>query len=144
MPGKLSISEPEASMSDAPATNNSDRLDELEYDRLGTDVEILKALKNEIDQRIIIKKRAMWIGIIVMSLFFAVLAFAIYSTIYMPSEFIMSYGAVAIALIVAPIVSITAIAITFFIGAFRKFSERDILTAGRGLAEATLKASGGN
>lgn len=42
-------------MSNDPSPNIPDRLDELEYDRLGTDVEILKSFKNEIDQRIIIK-----------------------------------------------------------------------------------------
>ena len=38
MPGKLSISEPEESMSDDSATNNSNRFDELEYDSYLHDV----------------------------------------------------------------------------------------------------------
>ena len=51
MPGKLPIGEPEESMSNDPSPNNFDRLEELEYDRLETDVEILKSFKSEIDQR---------------------------------------------------------------------------------------------
>ena len=143
MPGKLPIGEPGESLSDDSSPNIPDRREELEYDRLETDVEILKSFKNEIDQRIIIKKRAMIVGITVMCLFFAVLACAIHSVNCMQSEFMMKNVAVAIALIVAPIVSITAIAITFFIGAFRKFDDRDIRTAGLGLAEAAKKASVG-
>ena len=79
-------------------------------------MEILKSFKSEIDQRIIMKKWAMIVGVTFMCLFFVVLVYAIYSVNCMPSEFMMKNGAVAIALIVAPIVSITAIAITFFIG----------------------------
>lgn len=65
-----------------------------------------------------------------MCLFFVVLVYAIYSVNSIPSEFMMKNGAVSIALIVAPIVSITAIVITFFIGAFRNlmigiFGQRD-------------------
>lgn len=103
----------------------------------------MKSFKNEIDQRIIIKKWAMMVGITAMCLLFVVLVYAIYSVNCKPSEFMMKNGAVAIALIVAPIVSITAIANTFFIGAFRKFDDRDIRTAGRGLAEAAKKVSVG-
>lgn len=38
MPGKMPIGEPGESMSDDPSPNIPDRLDELEYDRLGTDM----------------------------------------------------------------------------------------------------------
>ena len=103
-----------------------------------------KAVTDEIKASIAIKYAAVSIGAIVVLVFFSVLGFAFWHAIWIPTGFGIDNVAVAIALIVAPITSITAVVIALFIGAFRKYNEKDIQTAGRGISEALMKAYGGN
>ena len=117
---------------------NVKRRDALELDRLETELNHAKAVTHEIRASVVIKQIAVGVGIFVVLVLFAVLGFAI----WMPSGFRIDNVAVAIALIVAPITSITAIVIALFIGAFRKFNERDIQTAGRRISDVVMKTSG--
>ena len=121
---------------------NVKRRDALELDRLETELNHAKAVTHEIRVSVVIKQVAVGVGILVVLVLFAVLGFAICRAIWMPSGFRIDNVAVAIALIVAPITSITAIVIALFIGAFRKFNERDIQTAGRRISEVVMKTSG--
>ena len=114
----------------------------MELDRLATELNRAKAVTHEIRVNVIIKQVAVGVGIFVVLVLFAVLGFAIYRAIWMPSGFRIDNIAVVIALIVAPITSITAIVIALFIGAFRKFDERDIQTAGRRISDVVMKTSG--
>ena len=119
------------------------RRDALDIDRLASDLEYSKAVTKEINTSIFIKKVAVYFGICVVLIFFAVLAFAICNVIWMPPELRVDEVAIVIALIVAPFTSITAIVIAFFIGAFRKFNDRDIQTMGNGFSNLAMKVSGG-
>ena len=123
---------------------NARRRDALELDLLETDLDQSKAVTDEIKASIAIKYAAVSIGAIVVLVFFSVLGFALWHAIWIPTGFGIDNVAVAIALIVAPITSITAVVIALFIGAFRKYNEKDIQTAGRGISEALMKAYGGN
>lgn len=100
---------------------NVKRRDALELDRLETELNHAKAVTHEIRASVVVKQVAVGVGIFVVLVLFAVLGFAICCAIWMPSGFRIDNFAVAIALIVAPITSITAIVIALFIGAFRKF-----------------------
>ena len=119
------------------------RRDALDISRLASDLEYSKAVTKEINTSIAIKKVAVYFGICVVLIFFAVLAFAICNVIWMPPELRVDEVAIVIALIVAPFTSITAIVIAFFIGAFRKFNDRDIQTMGNGVSNLAMKVSGG-
>lgn len=46
--------------------------------------------------------------------------------------FVFVSPAFAVAMIVAPVVSITAITVSLFIGAFKKFDDKDLETIGNG------------
>ncbi len=62
----------------------------------------------------------------------AALTHVVHSTFWGPFHFVS--GAFAVAMIVAPIVSITAITVALFVGAFRKFDDKDLETLGSGAA----------
>lgn len=141
MPSKF----PESGTATVPEHDeNARRRDALELDLLETDLDQSKAVTDEIKASIAIKYAAVSIGAIVVLVFFSVLGFALCHAIWMPNGFGIDNVAVAIALIVAPITSITAIVIALFIGAFRKYNEKDVQTAGRGISDALMKAYGGS
>ena len=78
------------------------------------------------------------------SLLFALLGLSAFNAIWMPPESESDNAAVAIALIVVPIASITAIVIALLIGAFRKFDDKGIRSMGGGISGAAMKIYGGN
>ncbi|MGA0543622.1 hypothetical protein [Neotabrizicola sp. VNH66] len=62
------------------------------------------------------------------------LAHLVHNTFWGPFHF--ASGAFSVAMIVAPIASITAITAALFVGAFRKFDEKDLEALGNGAAGA--------
>lgn len=124
----------------APEIQSSDP----ENERLDYDGELRKLANRDFSQRFWHKRVAVYVGIMAVILLFALLGLSAYNAMWMPPDYKIDNAAVAIALIVAPIASITAVVIAFFIGAFRKFDDNEIRSMGGGISDAAMKIYGGN
>lgn len=107
-------------------------LERLEFELLETDRALRILQKREAGQRYWLRWIAAGTGIFVILGMAAALTHVVHSTFWGPFHFASS--AFAVAIIVAPIASITAITVALFVGAFRKFDEKDLETMGNGAA----------
>lgn len=107
-------------------------LERLEFELLETDRALRTLQKREAGQRYWLRWIAAGTGIIVILGMAGVLTHLVHSTFWGPFHF--ANGAFSVAMIVAPIASITAITVALFVGAFRKFDEKDLETMGNGAA----------
>lgn len=107
-------------------------LERLEFELLETDRALRTLQKREAGQRYLLRWVASVTGIVVILGMAAALTHLVHSTFWGP--FHLASGAFAVAMIVAPIASITAITVALFVGAFRKFDEKDFETMGNGAA----------
>lgn len=107
-------------------------LERLEFELLETDRALRTLQKREAGQRYWLRWIAAGTGIIVIVGMAGVLTHLVHSTFWGPFHF--ASGAFSVAMIVAPIASITAITVALFVGAFRKFDEKDLETLGNGAA----------
>lgn len=108
--------------------------EKLEYELLFLEQELLTLDRDEKRQRYIIKWLAVIIGVVVIFSMIATLAHLVHRVFFGP--FIFVSPAFSVAMIAVPIMSITAITIAFFVGAFRKFEDKDIEKMGNGVANA--------
>lgn len=117
------------------------RREELEFELLEAEALLRRTVRREVGQRYAIK----WVAVITGLLVIAAMAFAlthlVHSVFWGP--FVFASPAFTVAIIVAPIASITTITVALLIGAFRKFEEKDIETMGNGMASAASFARGG-
>lgn len=104
-------------------------------------LELERALRNlqkrEIGQRYWLRWIAVAMGVAVIGGMAFSLAHLFHQTFIGPFHFCRP--AFSVAMIVAPIASITAITVAIFVGAFRKFDDKDVEAMGNGAA-ATFKA----
>lgn len=110
-------------------TNRSADYELLELRLLRMEAENQDLKRREYGQRRAIRWIAVITGMIVIVGMGAVLTHLIHSTFWGPFHF--ASGAFAVSMIVA---SITAITVALFVGAFRKFDEKDLETMGNGAA----------
>jgi hypothetical protein len=97
--------------------------------------------RREYGQRRAIRWIAVATGIVVILGMAAILTHLVHSTFWGPFHF--ASGGFSVAMIVAPIASITAITVALFVGAFRKFEDNDIEAIGNGAAGAINMTRGG-
>lgn len=112
------------------ANNRSADYELLELRLLQMEAENQDLKRREYGQRRTIRWIAVFTGIFVIGGMGAVLTHLVHSTFWGPFHF--ASGAFSVAMIVAPIASITAITVALFVGAFRKFDEKDLETLGNG------------
>lgn len=112
------------------ANNRSADYELLELRLLQMEAENQGLKRREYGQRRTIRWIAVFTGIFVIGGMGAVLTHLVHSTFWGPFHF--ASGAFSVAMIVAPIASITAITVALFVGAFRKFDEKDLETLGNG------------
>jgi hypothetical protein len=125
-----------APSSDRARSEDLERLELLETDRA------LRTLqKREAGQRYWLRWIAVFTGILVIGGMSAVLTHLVHRTFWGPFHF--ASGAFSVAMIVAPIASITAITVALFVGAFRKFDDKDFETIGSGAANTFNMFRGG-
>lgn len=105
----------------------------LELRLLRIEAENQDLKQREYGQRRVIRWIAVLTGILVIVGMGAVLTHLVHSTFWGPFHF--ASGAFAVAMIIAPIISITTITVALFVGAFRKFEEKDMESLGNGAAQ---------
>ena len=110
----------------------TERRDELEFELLEAEAALRRFNHREVRQRYIIKWLAVISGLIVIVGMSGILWHLVHNAFWGP--FLFASPAFSVAMIVAPITSITAITVVLFIGAFRRFEDKDIETAGNGAA----------
>lgn len=113
-------------------TNKSGDYERLELRLLSMEAENQELKRREYGQRHTIRWIAVWTGLFVIIGMAVALTHVVHSTFWGPFHF--ASGAFAVAMIVAPIASITAITVALFVGAFRKFDEKDLETMGNNAA----------
>jgi len=105
-------------------------LERLEFELLETDRALRTLQKQEAGQRYWLRWIAAGTGILVILGMAGVLTHLVHRTFWGPFHF--TSPAFSVAMIVAPIASITAITVALFVGAFRKFDDKDLETVGNG------------
>lgn len=119
-----------------PETDDSRRAERehLEFELLETDRALRNLLEREVGQRYWLRWIAVVTGVAVIAGMAYALAHLLHNTFIGPFHFASS--AFSVAMIVAPIASITAITVALFVGAFRKFDDKDLEVVGNGTARA--------
>lgn len=125
---------------DSP-TDDAPSRKELEFELLEAERALSTLIHRELNQRYRIKWIAVWIGGLVIVGMALLLTHLVHNAFWGP--FLFASPAFSVAMIVAPITSITAITVVFFIGAFRKFEEKDLETMGNGVSGAANWMRGG-
>lgn len=116
-------------------------VERLEFELLETDRALRALQKREAGQRFWLRWIAVGTGIAVILGMTALLTHLVHSSFWGPFRF--ASGAFSVAMIVAPITSITAITVALFVGAFRKFDEKDFDALGNGAVGAFNAFRGG-
>ena len=114
--------------------SGSERQEDLELRLLDLEQANQNLKNREFGQRYIIRWIAVVVGVCVIIGMAAALTHLVHSAFWGPFLFVSP--AFAVAMIVAPITSITAITVALFVGAFRKFEDKDLETLGSGAAGA--------
>ena len=104
--------------------------DQQEFDILKRDSELKRLEHRDKSQRYTIKWIAVVAGVVVILCMFGILAHMFHHVFWGP--IIFTSPALSVAMVVSPIVSITTITVAIFIGAFRKFDDKDLETFGNG------------
>lgn len=120
---------------------SSFRNEELEFELLEAERALRKLLTREAGQRYWLRWIAVGLGIVVVLGMAYTLAHLLHHTFIGPFHF--ASPAFSVAMVVAPITSITAITVALFVGAFRRFEEKDLETMGNGVAGAANFMRGG-
>lgn len=122
------------------ASQNS-RREKLEFELLEAEASLKRMAHREFGQRYIVKWVAVSTGVVVILGMAVALWHMVHSVFWGP--FVFANAAFTVAMIVAPITSITAITVALFVGAFRKFEEKDLEAMGSGVAGAANFMRGG-
>jgi biotin transporter BioY len=117
------------------------RLEELEFRLLEASVKEKALRHREDDQRYLLKWVAAIAGIVVIVAMGALVTHLVHHVFWGP--FLFANAAFTVAMIVAPITSITAITVALFVGAFRKFDDKDLEKVGNGVSSASTFYRGG-
>lgn len=106
----------------------------LEFDLLKAEAKLIKLSHRETWQRYMIKWAAVITGLVVIAAMGFVLWHLVHSVFWGP--FMRGSAAFSVVIVTAPIVSITTITVALFVGAFRRFEDKDLETMGNGVAGA--------
>jgi hypothetical protein len=109
-----------------------ERQEELEFELLEAEAELKKLANREIGQRFAIKWIAIATGLMVI-IGMSALAMHFFHRAF-GGLFLLVSPSFTIAMIVAPVASITAITVAIFIGAFRRFEDKDLEKLGNGVS----------
>lgn len=117
------------------------RLEEkLAEDQLSYEGQVRVLFQQEIKQRILNRQIAVALGIVVMLFMTGVLACV--TNTFLWGRFLIIPQSVAIALFLAPVISITTLAVVLIVGAFRKFKDEDMSNVSLGsIAAETARSS---
>jgi magnesium-transporting ATPase (P-type) len=132
---------------DTGKSDRNERLEELEFEVLQADAAARHDQSRDRRQRYFIKWVAIITGVVIimgMSSFlglFLYLTYAVHDTFW--EQFFFTQSTLAIAMVIAPITSITAITVALFVGAFRRFEDKDMETASNGAAAGASFFRGG-
>lgn len=124
---------------DLPTSNASQET--LELRLLSLEDENLYLKRREYGQRHKIRWIAVGTGAVVILAMLAIMGHLLHHIYWGP--FMRPNPSFAVAMIVAPIASITAITVALFVGAFRKFDDKDLEAMGNGAAGAANLFRGG-
>ncbi|MDF1620943.1 hypothetical protein [Pseudothioclava nitratireducens] len=124
---------PEVDIASSPRSASSQQ-EALELRLLDAEQKNLDLIKKESGQRFWIRWIAVGVGVAVILAMSALLTHLVHEVFWGP--FLVASPAFAVAMLVAPITSITAITVALFVGAFRKFDDKDMETLGNGAAGA--------
>ena len=125
----------------ASSSNSSRLLERAELESLDAEAKLRTLTQREIGQRYVIKWVALVTGLVVIAGMSALMAHLIHHVFRGPFMFVNT--AFSVAMLVAPILSITAITVALFVGAFRKFEEKDLENVGNTLASGINSIRGG-
>jgi hypothetical protein len=115
--------------------------DRLEFEFLELEAKLKRSEHRERSQRYMIKWVAVFAGVGVIVAMFWLLTHLFHHMVWGP--FIVANPAMSVAMIVSPILSITAITVALFVGAFRKFEDGDLESMGNGAMGAASALRGG-
>ncbi len=138
MPERIPLNDPDLQPDDA---SRNSRRDEWEFELLEAEAALRRLARREIVQRYVIKWVAVITGVVVIVGMAGILWHLVHAVFWGP--FIFTGPAFSVAMIVTPILSITTITVTLFVGAFRKFEEKDLEIASNGIAGVASIARGG-
>lgn len=124
-----------------PSPYSSKLLERAELEALDAESKLRTLVQKEIGQRYTIKWVALVTGLIVIVGMASLMAHLIHQVFHGPFMFVNT--AFSVAMLVAPILSITAITVALFVGAFRKFEEKDLENVGSTLASGINTIRGG-
>lgn len=108
--------------------SNNDR-EKLEFELLELETAIQKLNKREVGQRYFIKWIAVISGILITCCMFLMMWHLVHAAFWGPFAFASS--AFTVAMVVAPIFSVTTITVALFVGAFGRFKEKDMENLGK-------------
>jgi hypothetical protein len=123
------------------STVERENFEKLEARLLETDRAFRAMQMREANQRYWLKNIAVGTGLGAIVGMSFLLTHLFHQTFWGPLHF--ASGAFSVAMIVAPIASITAITVALFVGAFRKFDDKDMDTIGSGAASTFNMFRGG-
>ena len=124
---------PDVALSSASSGNGA--RDTLEFELLEAEQALRELLTREAGQRYWLRWIAVGTGGLVIFRMAAALWFLANRIFWGP--IVVGSPAFSVAIIVAPIISITSITVALFVGAFRKFDDKDLETMGNGLSGTT-------
>jgi len=115
------------------ATRNI-RRENIEFEQLEAEAAFKRMAHREVGQRFYIRWVAVVTGVVVTIGMAFVLWHSVHNIFIGPVTFVGP--ALSVAMIVTPIFSITSITVALFVGAFRKFEEKDLESIGNGIVGA--------
>lgn len=127
--------------SDLSKNNSQADREKLEFRLLESDARLQEHRNREAGQRYWLRWIAAVVGVVVIVLMVALLSHLTHKVFWGPV--LLVNRAFSVAMIVAPITSITAITVALFVGAFRRFEEKDVETVGSGVAAGMNLYRGG-
>lgn|SRR5690606_7880 len=98
--------------------------DRLASDELSEESKIRGLLINEIEQRILFRRFAVWTAIIIISFMVLLLVHGVHK--YYWFKMVIIPQSIILAMFVTPIISITTLSVLLIIGAFRRFNDDDM------------------
>lgn len=116
------------------------RREDIEFELLKTEASVLKHNAREVGQRYIIKWIAVSAGSLVIAGMFLMLWHFAHAVFWGPFAF--ASPAFTVAMVVAPVFSVTTITVALFVGAFGRFKEKDIDTLKGGVPSVLDKFGG--
>ena len=114
-----------------PGTSGNERLEQLELELLEAEANGQKLKNYETVQRILFRWIAVILGIVVVIAAGVGMWHVVHMVFWGP--FVFASAAFSVAIIVAPLLCVTTITVTFFIGAFGRFKEKDLDEAKSGV-----------